>query len=114
MVGNAAPFHCTTAPEANPLPFTVSVKPFPPAVTVEGLILAIVGGPAAMVSGNVFVTVCCGVELSAVVIVTLNVPAFIGVPPSAPPALRLRPGGKPTADQLYGVVPPCACIVAPG
>jgi hypothetical protein len=35
-VGNAEPFQFTTAPEANPLPFTVSGKPEPPAVTEDG------------------------------------------------------------------------------
>ncbi|MGA2113575.1 MAG: hypothetical protein ABSH56_02355 [Bryobacteraceae bacterium] len=43
IVGNAIPFDCTTAPEANPLPFTVSVKPFPPAVADGGLKLLIIG-----------------------------------------------------------------------
>jgi hypothetical protein len=43
VVGNAVPFHCTTAPAANPLPFTVSVKPRPPAVADEGTKLLIIG-----------------------------------------------------------------------
>src|ERR1035441_9699408 len=43
VVGSAVPFHCTTAPEAKPLPLTVSVKLDPPAVVVEGFRLLIVG-----------------------------------------------------------------------
>lgn len=37
------PFHCTTASEPKPLPFTVSVKAALPAVTVLGLIAPMVG-----------------------------------------------------------------------
>src|ERR1019366_8105869 len=43
VVGSAVPFHCTTAPEAKPLPLTVSVKLAPPAVVGEGFRLLIVG-----------------------------------------------------------------------
>jgi hypothetical protein len=43
VVAKAAPFHCTTAPLANPLPFTVNVKPAAPAVTVAGLIEEMAG-----------------------------------------------------------------------
>ncbi|MGA2723439.1 MAG: hypothetical protein ABSG79_13635 [Bryobacteraceae bacterium] len=43
IVGSDDPLHCTTAPAANPLPFTVNVNPTPPAVADEGLKLLIVG-----------------------------------------------------------------------
>jgi hypothetical protein len=36
VVARADPFHCTTAPDENPLPFTVSVSPGPPAVALFG------------------------------------------------------------------------------
>jgi hypothetical protein len=42
VVVSAVPFQCTTAPAANPLPFTVNVNPLPPAVADEGLKLLIV------------------------------------------------------------------------
>jgi hypothetical protein len=47
----------------------------------------------------------------------LKVPAAVGVPLRAPPALRVSPGGSgplPAAsDQVYGGVPPaCASAVA--
>ena len=44
MVVSAEPFHCTAAPDANPLPFKVSVNPTAPAVTEFGLKLDITGG----------------------------------------------------------------------
>lgn len=37
VVASAEPFHCTTAPAANPAPFTVRVKAGPPAVALLGL-----------------------------------------------------------------------------
>ncbi len=49
VVDSAVPFQFTTAPEANPLPFTVSVNAAPPAVVLEGLSEEIVG-PGAMVN----------------------------------------------------------------
>jgi hypothetical protein len=43
VVTSTVPFHCTTAPAANPLPFTVNVNSPPPAVADGGLKLLIVG-----------------------------------------------------------------------
>ena len=40
-----APFTCTTDPAKNPVPFTVSVNPEPPAVTLDGAMEVIVGTP---------------------------------------------------------------------
>jgi hypothetical protein len=62
---------------------------------------------------NVFVAVCCGVKLSVAVTAMPNVPALVGVPPSVPAPLIVIPGGRPVAVQLYGVAPPCACMVTP-
>jgi hypothetical protein len=67
VLGKAAPFHCTTAPAANPLPLTVRVKADPPAISLLGLSDAIPAG-AAIVRGSVelavslseSVTVNCG------------------------------------------------------
>jgi len=50
-VGSAEPFQSTTAPEANPLPFTVNVNAAPPAVVLEGLSEEI-AGPGLTVMGN--------------------------------------------------------------
>ena len=54
VVGSAVPFQSTTAPEANPLPFTVSVKADPPAVALDGLSEVIDGTP--IVNGSVIKT----------------------------------------------------------
>ena len=51
VVGNADPFQFTTAPEANPVPFTVRVKPEPPAAAEDGL-SELIAGPAAIVNGK--------------------------------------------------------------
>jgi hypothetical protein len=37
------PFHCTTELDTKPVPFTVSVKPAPPAVPDDGLRLVVAG-----------------------------------------------------------------------
>ncbi len=41
---HALPSHCTTEPERKPVPFTVKVKPGPPAVTELGLTDVMEGG----------------------------------------------------------------------
>jgi hypothetical protein len=51
VVDSDVPFHFTTAPEANPLPFTVSVKADAPAVALDGL-SEVMTGPALTVIGN--------------------------------------------------------------
>jgi hypothetical protein len=58
-VGSAAPFHCTTAPEAKHAPFTVSVNAAPPAVAELGLSELI----SSAHSGGLMTTVycCCAV-----------------------------------------------------
>ena len=54
VVVRALLFHCTVEPETNPDPFTVSVKPAPPALTLPGLIELIAG--AATGGGGVGLT----------------------------------------------------------
>lgn len=48
VVASAVPFHWTTAPDANPVPFTVRVKAAPPAEVVFGL-NEVTAGPITMV-----------------------------------------------------------------
>jgi hypothetical protein len=55
--------------------------------------------PDAMVRESDFEAVCCGVEVSVAVTVTVKVPAAVGVPPSTPARLRLMPAGSPVALQ---------------
>ena len=45
MVALLEPFQRTTEFAAKPLPFTVNVNAEPPAVTVEGLMLIVIGPP---------------------------------------------------------------------
>jgi hypothetical protein len=53
VVGRSAPFQRTKDVETNPLPFTVSVKPVPPAVAEVGLIPVMLGTGFAAVIVNV-------------------------------------------------------------
>ena len=53
VVVSGVPFHCTLAPDWNPLPFTVSVNAGPPAIAVVGEILVIFG-PVTMVKVTLF------------------------------------------------------------
>jgi hypothetical protein len=53
-----------------------------------------------MLRPSVFEAVCCGVELSVTLTVTLKLPRLDGVPLKTPPALRLKPAGSPVALQL--------------
>jgi hypothetical protein len=48
VVPSAAPFHCTTAPEAKAVPFTVIVNAGPPAAVEDGLNDVIVGTTVAL------------------------------------------------------------------
>ena len=57
--------------------------------------------------------VCCGVLESFTVMVALVVTMADGVP-LITPVLEVidKPAGRPVADHVKGVVPPCAVIVA--
>ena len=53
-----------------------------------------------------------GKELSVTVTLTLDVPALAGVPVMTPlDGLIASPEGRPTAFQVYGVMPPVADTV---
>ena len=68
----------------------------------------------AMLSDSVFCAVCCGVDESVTVSVTLKLPDAVGVPLRVPALFTPRPAGNPVALQLYGAVPPSACIAVEG
>ena len=70
------PFQRTTDPATYPEPFTVNVKPVPPAATVAGLMLAITGG-ATMVNVSLL-------EITEPTLTTVTV---------AVPALTMSPEG---------------------
>lgn len=59
-----------------------------------------------------WLTFCAGVPASVTFTVTVALPATVGVPLTTHP-VRDRPAGKlPVMEQVYGVVPPDAVIVA--
>ena len=85
MVGSAVPFQFTTAPDAKPAPFMVSVKPDPPAVADAGL-NELIAGPATTVN-------VAGVEVTPPLLtVTFAVPG-VAIKLAAPPAPLPRCGG---------------------
>ena len=87
VVGSAAPFHCTCAPETKPVPLTASVRPALPTTTAAGLSVAI-AGPALM--GNVtaaddvppeftriFALPAVAIRLAGIYAVNCNAPAKV-------------------------------------
>jgi hypothetical protein len=65
------------------------------------------------VSTSVLEALCCGEVESVTVMVTLLVPAAVGMPDMTPvPALMVKPAGSPLAAQEYGCVPPAASASA--
>jgi len=105
VVVRAVPFHLTVEPETKLLPFTVSVNPGPPAVVQLGLSELTVG--TALI---VMTSVCCALVLQGVapllaVMVTLVVPAVVGVPEISPVlVLTARPAGSGLAVKLVGLL----------
>src|SRR5438045_3175527 len=58
------------------------------------------------------VPVAVAPELSVNVKPMENVPATVGVPEMTPPALIVKPDGRPLADHVYGAVPEVPATVA--
>ena len=86
------------------MPFAVNVNCGPPAVAQVGLSELIVG-LTLMVITSVAVAVLQGVAPLLAVMVTLVVPAVVGVPEITPVlASTLRPGGRPVALKLVGLL----------
>jgi len=105
VVVSAVPFHLTVEPDAKLVPFTVSVNCGPPAVVQVGLSELIVGTALIVIT-----SVCCALVLQGLapllaVIVTLVVPAVVGVPEITPVlVLTLRPAGSGLAVKLVGLL----------
>ena len=86
------------------MPFAVNVNCGPPAVAQVGLSELIVG-LTLMVITSVAVAVLQGVAPLLAVMVTLVVPAVVGVPEITPVlALTLRPAGSGLALKLVGLL----------
>ena len=104
VVARAVPFQFTVEVETKFVPFTVNVNCGPPAVAQVGLSELIVG-LALIVMTSVAVAVLQGLAPLLAVIVTLVVPAVVGVPEITPVlVLTVRPGGKPVALKLVGLL----------
>jgi len=99
VVTSAVPFQFTVEVETKLVPFTVNVNCGPPGVTQFGSIELIVG-LALIVMTSVAVAVLQGPAPLLAVIVTLVVPAVVGVPEMTfrfPPLPNDKPGGNGAA-----------------
>jgi hypothetical protein len=104
VVASAVPFQSTVEVETKFVPFTVNVNCGPPAVAQVGLSELIVG-LALIVMTSVAVAVLQGLAPLLAVMVTLVVPAVVGVPEITPVlVLTLRPGGSGLALKLVGLL----------
>jgi hypothetical protein len=96
-VASGLPFQFTVEPEMKFVPFTVSVNCGPPAAVHVGLSEVVVG-LALMVITSVALPVLQGPAPLVALMVTLDVPAVVGVPEISPVLVfTLRPAGSPVA-----------------
>jgi hypothetical protein len=97
VVASAVAFHFTVEVETKFVPFTVNVNCGPPAVAQVGLSELIVG-TALIVITSVALPVLQGLAPLLALMVTLVVPAVVGVPEITPVLVfTFRPGGRPVA-----------------
>src|SRR5439155_2314722 len=96
-VVSAVPFHFTVEPETKFVPFTVKVNCDTPDVAQLGLSELIVG-TALIVITSVALPVLQGLAPLLALMVTLVVPAVVGVPEFTPVLVfTIRPAGSPVA-----------------
>src|SRR6266568_4584583 len=75
--------------------------------------VVVIASGGLMTSVNVLLEVSGGVELSVTVMVTLLVPAVVGVPLIWPDAALMRTlSGSPTAEKVRGAFPPATLMGA--
>jgi hypothetical protein len=99
VVGRAAPFHFTVAPDRNPEPFTVRVKAAPPATAEAGVKVLIMG------IGAITVNVC-PLESVAAAVSTIETATDVG-------AVRAVPGMVADSDvEAAKVVGRSDCVPA--
>ena len=105
VVVSGVPFQFTVEPETKFVPFTVNVNPVGlPAVAQVGLSELMVG-TALIVITSVALAVLQGPAPLLALIVTLVVPAVVGVPEITPVlVLTLRPAGSGLAVKLVGLL----------
>jgi hypothetical protein len=104
LVVSAVPFQFTVEPETKLVPFTVKVNPEPPAVAQVGLSELIVG-TALIVITSVALALLQELAPLLAVMVTLVVPAVVGVPEITPVLVfTLRPAGSGVALNVVGLL----------
>jgi hypothetical protein len=96
VVASAVPFQFTVEVETKFVPFTVNVNGGPPGVTQAGSI-ELIAGAALIVMTRVAVAVLQGPAPLLAVMVTLVVPAAVGVPEMTFRFPRDKPGGSGAA-----------------
>jgi hypothetical protein len=105
VVVSGVPFQFTVDPETKFVPITVSVNPEPPAVAQVGLSELIVGLALTVITNVCGALLLQGVAPLLAVIVTLVVPAVVGVPEITPVLVfTLRPAGSGPALKLFGLL----------
>jgi hypothetical protein len=104
VVASGLPFQFTVEPEMKFVPFTVSVNCGPPAAVQVGLSEVVVGLLLIVITRIALALLQVPAPLLAVM-VTLVVPAVVGVP-EIPPVLvlTLRPAGSGLAVKLVGLL----------
>ena len=104
VVVSGLPFQFTVEPETKLVPLTVNVNCGPPAVAQVGLSEPIVGTARIVITSVALAELQEPAPLLAV-IVTLVVPAVVGVPEITPVLVfTLRPGGSGLAVKLVGLL----------
>jgi len=104
VVASGLPFQLTVEPETKLVPFTVNVNCTPPAGAHVGL-SALIVGLALIVITKVALAVLQGLAPLLALMVTLVVPAVVGVPEITPVLVfTLRPAGSPVALKLVGLL----------
>jgi hypothetical protein len=105
VVVSAVPFHFTVEVETKFVPFTVKVNCGPPGVAQVGLSELMVGAALIVITSVCWALVLQGVAPLLAVMVTLVVPAVVGVPEITPVlVLTLRPAGSGLALKLVGLL----------
>ena len=105
VVVSEVPLHLTVEPDTKLVPLTVSVNCGPPAAVQVGLSELTVGTALIVIT-----SVCCALVLQGVapllaVIVTLVVPAVVGVPEITPVLVfTVSPAGSGLALKLVGLL----------
>jgi len=104
-VASAVPFQFTVEVETKFVPFTVNVNCGPPTVAQVGLSEPIVGLALMVITRVALPVYMQGFAPLLALMVTLVVPAVVGVPEITPvPVLTLRPGGSGLALKLVGLL----------